>query len=88
MEVIYTKRFVKMYKKMPIEIQELFYKKESIFKNNIFDERLSTHKLHGLLSLYYSFYINYKYRVIFEILENKTIKFLFIGSHGVYDKID
>lgn len=88
MEIIYTKKFVKMYKKIPIEIQELFYKKESIFKNNIFDNRLNTHKLHGLFSNYHSFYINYKYRVIFEVLENKIIKFLFIGKHDIYDKID
>lgn len=87
MEIIYNKNFIKLYKKLPKEIKDIFIKKELIFKNNIFDTSLKTHKLHGKFSNHYSFSINYKYRAIFNILENNNIEFIFIGGHEIYNKI-
>lgn len=39
--------FNKQYKKLPQEIKEQAKKKEKIFRQNPFDSRLKTHKLHG-----------------------------------------
>lgn len=87
MEIEYSENFFRLYKKIPKNIRSLFKEKESIFKVDIFDKKLKTHKLHGKLSDFYSFSINYKYRVIFKILNNK-VRVVFIGKHDIYYKID
>jgi hypothetical protein len=45
MKIFYTSKFEKAFKKLPKEIQLLAVKKEIIFKNDIWDLQLRTHKL-------------------------------------------
>lgn len=51
-----------------------------IFKEDIFDERLKTHKLKGNLRDYYAFSITYSDRIVFKLLEDGGIYFIEIGA--------
>jgi len=86
MEIFYHSKFIKIFKKLNKELQLLILERENIFKINIYDLRLKTHKLHGHFIGYLSFSINYKYRVIFNFEENgKDVKFYIIGTHDIYE---
>ena len=59
----------------------------AIFKQNPFDPRLRTHKIHGLSALYkktiYSVVVEGDLRVVFY-LDSNTVYSVDIGSHSVY----
>lgn len=52
-----------------------------IFREDMFDKRLRTHKLKGALSEYHAFSINYSDRIVFKILEDGGVFLVDIGSH-------
>jgi len=54
-----------------------------IFKKDIFDKRLKTHRLKGNLKEYYAFSISYSDRIIFKIIEDNSVYFIEVGSHDV-----
>lgn len=81
MKIIYSPRFAKNYKKLPLKIKLLAEKREKIFRNNPYDPRLKTHRLTGKLNGFWSFSVDYKTRIIFEIRSENEIWFLAIGSH-------
>jgi mRNA-degrading endonuclease YafQ of YafQ-DinJ toxin-antitoxin module len=56
-------------------------KRFEIFRENVFDKRLRTHKLKGVLSDYYSFSISYSDRIVFRILDDGGVLLVDIGSH-------
>ena len=77
-------RFEKNYKKLPRSIKEQAKKKEAIFRKDVFDARLRTHKLSGYKQDTWSFSITYSYRIKFVFLHNKEVLFLDIGTHKIY----
>lgn len=85
MEILYAPKFVRQYKKLPRNVQELAAKREDVFRNNPFNSRLKTHKLTGRLDGYYAFSVNYSYRIIFDFEGNKKVHFYEIGEHDIYD---
>ncbi len=84
MEVIYTTKFLKLYKKIPTKIKILAEKKENIFRSNNTDPRLKTHGLTGELDGRLSFSVNYQYRIVFKYGDDGNIYFLAIGTHDIY----
>ena len=84
--ILYLPKFVRLYQRLPKEIQKLAEKKEIIFRQNPFDSRLKTHKLHGLLKGFWSFYINFEYRIIFEFVDENTVRFYSVGKHDIYQQ--
>jgi addiction module RelE/StbE family toxin len=86
MKIIYSLKFIKSYKKLPKHIKRQAEEREEVFRKDIFDPRLKTHKLHGKFKDFYSFSITHDYRIIFEILKNKeiVIHFLLVDNHSVY----
>ena len=84
MDIYYSEKFAKEYKKLPIRIKRLAEKREEIFKVNPFDQRLKTHKLTGRLSNYWSFSIDFKYRIVFQFITGDDVWFLNVGGHEVY----
>ena len=84
MRIYYSAKFVKSYKKLPIEVKLVAEKKEAIFRQNPFDPRLKTHKLKGELSEFYSFSITYHFRIVFHFESDNVIIFDTIGTHAVY----
>lgn len=84
MKIIYSSKFIKEYKKLPEEIKITAEFKEKIFRNNPFNKILNTHKLSGKLKEFWSFSINNKYRIIFELEKNNLIYFHSVGDHSIY----
>ena len=79
-----TRQFKRKYIKLPMEIKILAEKQEKILIQNPFDERLKTHKLKGKFSKFWSFSVNYQYRIIFTFEGNKIIYYHSVGNHSVY----
>ncbi|MFH0791671.1 MAG: type II toxin-antitoxin system mRNA interferase toxin, RelE/StbE family [bacterium] len=88
MEIYYSGRFAKSYKKLPEKTRESARKREKIFRKDPFDSRLKTHKLKGNLSGFWAFSIDDSYRIIFEFRDKNTVWFLLAGNHSIYEKWD
>jgi len=58
--------------------------KIDLLKNTDNHKLLKVHKLHGEMDQYYSFYVNYKIRIVFSWKNEKEIHFLAIGDHDIY----
>jgi mRNA-degrading endonuclease YafQ of YafQ-DinJ toxin-antitoxin module len=79
----FEKRFKKYKGQLTNTEREKLKKRLEIFKENIFDERLKTHKLKGNLKDYYAFSISYSDRIVFKILNNEGVYFIEIGGHDI-----
>ena len=84
MQIFYSTKFEKEYKKLPLHLKILSEEKEKIFRKNLRDPRLNIHKLKGKLSGYYAFWIDQKYRIIFEFTKKDIIWFNSVGDHSIY----
>ncbi len=80
----YTPKFLKSFKGLRSEIQAQLIKREPWFRADCFDSRLKTHKLKGKLIPYWSFSVNYSYRVLFAFEDEHRVTFIDIGPHSIY----
>jgi len=82
-----SEQFWKSFYKLPSIQKESTRQAWIILKENPFDSRLRTHKIHSLSSLYkktiYSVVIEGDLRAVFY-LEGNTVFTVDIGSHDVY----
>ena len=81
MTVFYSPKFLRSFSKLTRNIQDEFRQKEAIFRINIFEPSLRTHKLK--VRNEWAFLITYKIRVIF-IFKKGFIIFANIGDHSIY----
>lgn len=79
-----TNRFTKAYKNLPENLKDCAKHREQIFLNNPFDSRLKTHKLKGELQGYWSYSIDYHYRILFRFLSSSEVIYYDIGTHEIY----
>jgi mRNA-degrading endonuclease YafQ of YafQ-DinJ toxin-antitoxin module len=85
MNIIYSSKFAREYKRLSPKSKLSAERQEKIFRNNPFDLKLNTHKLKGRLRDFFSFSISYRYRIIFEFSEDKdTVYFHSVGDHDIY----
>ena len=84
MEIIYSPKFRREYKKLPKNVKLAAEKKESVFRKNSFDPSLDTHKLHGRLREFWSFSVGFKQRIVFELGDKDIIYFHSVGDHDIY----
>ena len=84
MKIFYTKKFEREYKKLSKEIKLKVEARESIFRRNPYDPTLKTHKLSGELKDFWSFSVDFKYRIVFEFIEDGNIFFHSVGDHDIY----
>ncbi len=82
-DVAFGKLFNKYNGRLNDDERQRLKKRPEIFKEDVFDKRLKTHKLKGALGNYYAFSINYSDRIVFKILDDGGIYFIEIGSHDV-----
>lgn len=82
--VKYSTSFLKHLLRLPRNVAEKAKKCELIFREDTFDPRLRTHKLHGKEKEIWAFWINYTYRIKFIFLNEEEVLFLDIGTHDVY----
>lgn len=79
-----TTDFKKSFRKLPVIIQNLAIRKDQLFRDDVFDARLKTHKLKGILEGYWSYSINLQYRVLFRFISSHEVLYYDIGTHGIY----
>ncbi len=84
MNIEYSPKFAKQFKKLPKEVKESAIECEKLFRVNPFDPKLKTHKLHGTMKDYWAFSISYSYRVGFTFVEGNLVRFHTVGTHSVY----
>jgi len=82
--IYYSSKFEREYKHLPLSIKKLAEQKELLFRKNPHNPVLKSHQLTGRLKLYWSFSINYHYRIIFEFKNKKEIWFHSVGTHRIY----
>lgn len=85
-KIKYTARFLKSVKKLERGIREKLERQDGLFRQNPFDPRLNTHKLHGRWKEYWAYSVDYHYRVIFIFEDAKTVMYYDIGPHPIYRK--
>ena len=84
MRFSYTPSFVRRFKGLEESLKEEIREKLTLFKKNVRDPSLKTHKLKGKLHGCYSFSVNYQYRIVFCYDSQNDIAFLDVGDHDVY----
>lgn len=84
MQIYYSSKFEREYRKLTREIKKIAEEKETIFREDPFDPRLHTHQLVGRLKGYWAFSIDQKHRIIFEFAKKDVIWFHSVGDHSVY----
>ena len=84
MEIEYSSHFERSYRKLAIELQKKAEQKEKIFRIDPFHPRLKTHKLGGKLKDFYSFSVDYTFRIVFRFAGRRKAVFLDVGDHDVY----
>lgn len=83
MKIEYSKKFIKEFKKCPVNIKNNFKARLGIFINNQYDPVLNNHPLIGELKNCRSININGDWRAIFEEIDGgKIIYFMTIGTHS------
>lgn len=84
LDIVYAPMFIRQWKSLPKELQDEAIEKIELFKHQENHKLLKVHKLNGQLSGFYSFSVNYKFRIVFEYGERDTVFLLKIGSHDIY----
>ena len=79
-----SSRFVRSYRKLPPRIRKLAQKREKIFLSDPFAAGLNTHKLKGELFGYWSYSVNYEYRIMFRFCGTDEVLYYDIGTHEIY----
>ena len=79
----FEKKFEKYKKFLTDSEKQRLRKRMELFKEDVFDKRLRTHKLKGELSDYYAFSISFADRIVFKILKDGGVYFIEIGSHDI-----
>lgn len=84
LEIGYKPSFIKQMNHLPIELTDEVLEKIDLFKDKNNHHILRIHKLHGKLSNFYNFSINFRFRIIFKYISKKEVVLLAIGDHDVY----
>jgi addiction module RelE/StbE family toxin len=81
MQIEYSQKFIKEFKKCPPNIKKAFISRLEIFNENIHHPLLNNHQLSGKLKNYRSINITGDWRAIFEETTQKYY-FIAIGNHN------
>ena len=82
MEYISSRKFDKQFAKLSEKIKNQCVERIKIFIDNPFHETLNNHRLAGKYTGCRSINMTGDIRIIYEMVENDTARFLIIGSHS------
>jgi addiction module RelE/StbE family toxin len=85
MKVRFKPLFLRQLGKLPAALQEEAKDKIALFKRNPKHQSLKVHKLKGRLRGYWSFSVNYKYRIVYEHESKNAVALVKIGDHSIYE---
>lgn len=83
-KILYKPIFVRQFKKLPSALQDEVKDKIHLFQEDHNHPFLRTHKLKGRLKGFFSFSVNYEYRIVFEWIDKETARFFAVGDHDIY----
>ena len=86
MKVRFLPIFARYLNRLDSKLQQEAIEKIELFKEKRNHKQLKVHRLHERLARRYSFYVNYKTRIVFSYLSKNEVALLAIGNHAVYDK--
>ncbi len=84
-EIVISKQFARQFRKFDNHLKEEVVEKLELLKNPTNHQSLKVHKLNGRLANNYSFFVNYKIRIVFSYPVPTEILLLLVGSHDVYN---
>ena len=84
LNLIYAPVFFKQANDLEVSLQEEVSEKINLFKDKSNHKGLKVHKLHGSLKDRYSFYVNYKIRIVFRYTSKNEVVLLAVGDHDLY----
>jgi len=85
MEIKYTKKFLKKFKKLKSSEKAQVYKTEQLFKENLKHPSLRLHRITNDLYNLWSISVNMKIRIlVYEENNFLNVIFLDIGGHEIY----
>lgn len=84
MQIFFAPRFVRQFKKLSPELQADVEKAIELFRASSRDQSLNLHKLQGKLKGFFSFTVNYRYRIVCEQDGENVWALLAVGDHDVY----
>lgn len=68
---VFEKHWQKYLKGLTEKQKDHLRERLAIFKEDVFDKRLKTHRLKGNLKEYYAFSVTYSDRIVFKIIEEE-----------------
>ena len=80
-----TEKFLKSYRRLPVDVRNQARKSYQLFKENPQHPSIQFKRIHATKPIY-SARINIDYRTI-GVLEGDTIMWFWIGSHADYDQL-
>ena len=83
-QLLFKPTFIRQLNKLEDAFLPEVFEKIELFKDVKNHQSLKVHKLHGALSDYYGFSINYQTRIVFQYLTKKEVVLMAIGDHDVY----
>ncbi len=84
MNIFYSPEFNRRFKKLTRDLKIKALTKEKIFRKDPFHPQLKTHKLSGKLEGRWAFWIDFKNRIMFSFVDEKTVHFHSVGDHDIY----
>lgn len=83
MEILFTARFLRSFRKLPLDVQDDCHRVINIFRKRDGVEKIKLHKLHGKMSGLHSFSVNFSFRIVIK-KEKGKVYFMDVGSHTLY----
>lgn len=83
-KVLFRTEFLKRARKLDKSLFDKLFEKTELLRNRSNHSDLRVHKLHGKLSKYYSFSIDYNLRVVFWFKSDNEIVLVDLGNHDIY----
>ena len=83
-KILVSHLFEKNFKRLPKHIQRFAEKKEILFRGDAFHPLLRTHQLGGDLNGTWAYAVNRAYRIHFYFIDERSVMYINIGTHGVY----
>jgi addiction module RelE/StbE family toxin len=82
LKVLFSKKFSKMFERLPNDIKEKAKNKMHLFNENRWNPILKIHPLQGEYSGTKSMNVTGDYRIIFKYLSPDEVEFIKIGTHS------
>ena len=80
LDISVTETFMRLYRKLPKQVQDKTTLKTDIFRQNPFHPSLRTKKLQPHHEDVWSFWIDKNYRIKFRFLDAQSVHLLYIGD--------